>query len=242
MSMNVERRYAHREERQAILAELATTGGDVSRQLPAVIAERLLKRRGKSSTSETKVTSNILFVDYDARFNRTAEKILTHQGYEVLTADSGQEGLRLLFEYRPDLILLDVVMPKMNGWQTCERIRDISDVPVIILTGNLVDEDDIAYGLDHDADDYLIKPVGNKELIARVRATLRRAALAPAQCLREGVTYNDGYLSVDIAKRQVMVNGKRVKLSPREFRLFNLLIENAGLILTHQQLLERVRG
>lgn len=188
------------------------------------------------------MTSKILVIDDDASFIRMVEKVLSHQGYEALTADSGQEGLRLLFKHHPDLVLLDVVMPKMDGWQTCERIRDISDVPVIILTGKRVDEDDVAYGLDHGADDYLIKPVGNKELIARVRATLRRAALAPAQYVREGVTYNDGYLSVDIARRQVMVNGKQVKLSPREFRLFSLLIENAGLILSHQQLLKGVWG
>jgi two-component system KDP operon response regulator KdpE len=188
------------------------------------------------------VSHKILVIDDDARFIRMVEKVLTHQGYEALTAGSGQAGLRLLFKHRPDLVLLDVVMPQMDGWQTCQRIRDISDVPVIILTGNRVDEDDVAYGLDHGADDYLIKPVGNKELIARIRAILRRAALAPAQCIREGVTYNDDYLGVDIAKRQVMVNGKRIKLSPREFRLFSLLIENACHILTHQQLLEKVWG
>jgi two-component system KDP operon response regulator KdpE len=188
------------------------------------------------------VSHKILVIDDDARFTKMIEKVLAHQGYEILTANSGPEGLRLLFKHRPDLILLDVVMPQMNGWQTCQRIRDISDVPVIILTGNRVDEDDIAYGLDHGADDYLIKPVGNKELLARVRAVLRRAALAPTQGVREGVTYDDGYLGVDIAQRRVTVNGNRIKLSPREFRLFSLLIENAGQILTHQQLLEKVWG
>jgi two-component system KDP operon response regulator KdpE len=188
------------------------------------------------------LSNKVLIIDDDTRFIRMVEKVLTHQGYDVLTTDSGQEGLRLLFKHRPDLILLDVVMPQMDGWQTCQRIRDISDVPVIILTGNRVDEDDIAYGLDHGADDYLIKPVGNKELTARVRAVLRRAALAPAPHIKEGITYNDDYLSVDIAKHQVMVNGKRIKLSPREFRLFSLLIENAGQILSHQQLLEKVWG
>jgi two-component system KDP operon response regulator KdpE len=191
---------------------------------------------------ETRVSNKILVIDDDPRFIRMVEKVLSHQGYEALIASSGQEGLKLLFNHRPDLVLLDVVMPKMDGWQTCERIRDISDVPVIILTGNRVNEDDLAYGLDRGADDYLIKPVGNKELIARVRATLRRAALGPAQRIRESITYNDDYLTVDIAKRRVMINGKRIKLSPREFRLFSLLIENAGQILTHQQLLEKVWG
>ncbi|MBN1862121.1 MAG: response regulator transcription factor [Dehalococcoidales bacterium] len=188
------------------------------------------------------MASKILIIDDDARFTRMVAKILRYQGYETLTAGSGQEGLRLMYQHRPDLVLLDVIMPRMNGWQTCERIREMSDVPVIILTGDRVDEDDVAYGLDRGADDYLIKPVGNKELAARVRAILRRASLSPTQCLREGVTYDDGRLGVNIARRQVTVNGKRVRLSPREFRLFSLLIENAGLILSHQQLLERVWG
>ncbi|MFC1938541.1 response regulator transcription factor [Chloroflexota bacterium] len=146
------------------------------------------------------------------------------------------------FEHRPDLILLDVVMPKMDGWQTCERIRDISDVPIIMLTGKRVDEEDLIKGLEHGADDYLIKPVGNRELVARVRATLRRAGLPSSPRIREGVIYDDNYLSVDISKRQVVINRKRVKLTPREFRLFTLLLENAGRILTHQKFLERVWG
>ena len=111
-----------------------------------------------------------------------------------------------------------------------------------MLTGKRVDEEDLVQGLEHGADDYLIKPVGNRELIARVRATLRRAKLSSAQRIKEGIVYDDNYLSVDISKRRVTVNGKRIKLTPREFRLFTLLLENAGLILTHQQLLERVWG
>jgi len=85
--------------------------------------------------------NKVLVIDDDARFLRMVEQVLTRKGYEVLAAGSGQEGLKLLFNHRPDLVLLDVVMPKMDGWQACERIRDISDVPVIILTGNRVDED-----------------------------------------------------------------------------------------------------
>lgn len=188
------------------------------------------------------MTKTILAIDDDSRFLRMMEQVLAQKGYEVITADRGQEGLRLLFDHRPDLVLLDVVMPTMDGWQTCERIRDISDVPIIMLTGKRVDEEDIVKGLDHGADDYLIKPVGNRELIARVRATLRRAVLSSSPRLKEGVIYDDHCLSVDIFKRRVLVNGKRVKLTPREFRLFIMLLENAGRILTHQQLLERVWG
>jgi len=139
-------------------------------------------------------------------------------------------------------VLLDIVMPEMDGWQTCSRIRDLSDVPIIMLTGQQKDEDDVVRGLDYGADDYLLKPVGSKELLARVRAILRRAELPPALDVEKRVTYSDDYLAVDIAERKVMVNGKRVKLTPIEFRLLALLVENAGRILTHQQLLEKVWG
>ena len=184
----------------------------------------------------------VLIIDDDPAFLRMVSQVLSRQEYNLLTANSGQEGLRLLFEHKPDLVLLDVVMPKMDGWQVCERIRDISDVPIIMLTGKRVEEEDIARGLEHGADDYLIKPVGNKEMVARVRAVLRRADLAAANQKKEAVTYHDDYLSVDIGKRRITVSGYQIKLTPREFRLFSLLVENAGQILSHQQLLEKVWG
>ena len=146
-----------------------------------------------------------------------------------------------MFDQRPDMVLLDVVMPRMDGWQTCSRIRDVSDIPIIMLTGKQTSEDDIVRGLDYGADDYLIKPVGNRELVARVRAILRRAEL-PSLPDRRETTYSDGFLTVDVAERKVIVNGERVKLTPREFRLFTLLVENAGHILTHKQALEKVWG
>lgn len=184
----------------------------------------------------------ILVIDDDQGFLRLVEQVLTQKGYEVLPANGGQEGLRLLFAHKPDLVLLDAVMPKMDGWQTCTRIRDISDVPIIMLTGKHDSEDDIVRGLDYGADGYLFKPVGNKELVARVRSALRRSELPAMADTRQTITYFDDYLTVDIDERKVMVNGTRVKLSPREFRLFAFLMENAGRILTHKQLLERVWG
>ena len=188
------------------------------------------------------MSKKVLIVDDDEALVRLIDQVLTQKGYEVLTAGSGQEGLRFLFEHKPDLVLLDVVMPGMDGWQTCSRIRDVSDIPVIMLTGQRSAEEDIVRGLDHGADDYIGKPVGNRELIARVRAVLRRDELPPSRDTRLGITYSDGYLTVDIAKRRVMVNDKHIKLTPREFRLFALLLENAGHILTHKQLLEKVWG
>ncbi len=184
----------------------------------------------------------ILVVDDERPFLRLVEQVLTPQGYQVLTAGTGREGLRLLFDHKPDLVLLDVVMPGMDGWQTCSHIRDISDIPIVILTGKRKSEDDIVRGLDYGADDYLIKPIGNKELVARVRAVLRRAELPPSLNIREGITYSDGFLTLNLAERKVMVNGERVKLTPIEFRLFALLVENMGHILTHKLVLEKVWG
>ncbi len=188
------------------------------------------------------IGKKVLIVDDDEVLVRLFDQVLTQKGYEVLKASNGQEALRLLFAHKPDLVLLDVVMPKMDGWQTCSRIRDVSDIPIIMLTGKQKAEDDIVRGLDYGADDYLLKPVGNRELVARVRAALRRAELPPSADAKSEITYSDGFLTVDVAERKVIVNGERVKLTPREFRLFALLVENAGRILTHKQILEGVWG
>ena len=184
----------------------------------------------------------ILVIDDDPIFLRLVDQVLTHQRYEVFKASNGQEALRLLFAEKPDIVLLDVVMPRMDGWQTCQRIREISDVPVIMVTGKQKAEEDIVRGLDYGADEYLLKPVGSRELVARVRAVLRRAELPSSTEVKREVAYADDFLTADIAERKVMVKGERVKLTPREFRLFALLVENAGRILTHKQILEKVWG
>jgi len=184
----------------------------------------------------------VLIVDDDEALVKLVDQVLTQKGYEVLKAGNGQEALRLLFDQRPDLVILDVVMPRMDGWQPLGRIRDVSDIPIIMLTGKRRAEEDIVRGLDYGADDYLLKPVGNRELVARVRATLRRAELPSSADAKREITYSDGFLTVDVAERKIIVNGERVKLTPREFRLFALLVENAGRILTHKQVLEKVWG
>ena len=190
------------------------------------------------------MAKKILIVDDDLAMVRLIAQVLTKKGYEVLEAGSGQEALRIFFAHKPDLVLMDVVMPGMDGWQTCSRIRDISPtIPIIMLTGKRKTEDDVVHGLEYGADEYLLKPVGNKELAARVRAVLRRAELPSYLDGKEkAITFSDGFLTVDIIERKVMVNGEKVKLTPIEFRLLTLLLENAGRILTHQQLLEKVWG
>jgi len=184
----------------------------------------------------------ILVVDDEPTFVSLVEQVLTHKGYEVFTAIDGQGALRLLFAHKPDLVILDVMMSKMDGWQTCSRIREISDVPLLMLTGKKKSKADIVRGLDYGADDYLIKPIESRELVARVRAILRRAELPPSPDTKRETTYSDAFLTVDVAERRVIVSGERVRLTPTEFRLFALLVENTGRILTHKQLLEKVWG
>lgn len=184
----------------------------------------------------------ILVVDDDPILMRLVKGVLNQKGYEVLTAGDGQEALQVIFAHKPDMVLLDVQMPRMDGWQTCSRIREVSDIPVVMLTGMQTSEADVVRGLDYGADDYLIKPVGNRELVARVRAILRRAETPATATAERQITFSDDYLTVDIAARNVIVDGKRVKLTPIEFRLFAMLVENAGRIMTHKQLLEKVWG
>jgi two-component system KDP operon response regulator KdpE len=184
----------------------------------------------------------VLVVDDEPAFLSLVEQVLTRKGYEVFTAFDGQEALRLLFAHKPDLVILDVMMPKMDGWRTCSRIREISDVPLIMLTGKKKSKADIVRGLDYGADDYLIKPLESRELVARVQAILRRAELPPSAETNREITYSDAVLTVNIAERKVIVNGERLRLTPTEFKLFALLVENAGRILTHKQLLEKVWG
>jgi DNA-binding response OmpR family regulator len=190
------------------------------------------------------MAKKILVVDDDPAMVRLISRVLSKKGFEVLESNNGQDALRLLYNNKPDLVLLDVVMPKMDGWQTCSRIRDISAIiPIIMLTGSRKTEDDMVRGLDYGADDYLIKPVGNKELVARVQAMLRRSELpSSVEDNRKSLTFNDGYLTIDIAQRKVVVDGKPVKLTPIEFRLLALLLQNTGRILTHRQMLEKVWG
>jgi two-component system KDP operon response regulator KdpE len=188
------------------------------------------------------MAKKILIVDDEPAQVRLVEQVLNNNGYEVLKASSGQEALRVIFKQKPDLVLLDVVMPGIDGWQTCGRIREVTDIPIIMLTGQRNTEDDIVRGLDYGADEYLSKPLGNRELVARVRAALRRAERPSSTEEQKKVLFTNDYLTINVAERKVTVNGERLKLTPREFRLLALLVENADRILSHQQVLENVWG
>jgi DNA-binding response OmpR family regulator len=188
------------------------------------------------------MTRKILVVDDDSSQLRIEEQVLVGRGYEVMKAGSGQEAVRIFFERKPDLILLDVMMPEIDGWQTCRLIREASDIPIIMLTGKRLSEDDVVRGLECGADEYLAKPMGNRELLARVKAVLRRAETTSNRNDRKKTVFSNDYLTVDVAERKVSVKGKKMKLTPREFRLLALLVENSDRILTHQQVLENIWG
>jgi len=181
----------------------------------------------------------ILVVDDELRIVRVVRMNLEMEGYRVITASSGTEALRRVREDLPDLVLLDVGMPELDGFETLRLLREISDVPVIMLTVRS-DEEDIVHGLELGADDYITKPFRTRELISRIRAVLRRTRGTTHP--ESAILKIDDHLSVDYNRREVIVDGKRVKLRPTEFRLLYHLIENAGWVVPHETLLAKVWG
>ena len=181
----------------------------------------------------------ILAIDDDPQMLRLLEHIFSKEGAQVCTAAGGQEGLRQFYKYRPHLVILDVMMPEINGWQVCSRICQMSDVPIIFLSARR-DEAEIIHGLDVGAIGYVTKPFSPPVLVARARAALRQTELAPGT--EKTGTYRDDYLTVDLDASRVTVRGERVKLTKTEYRILAYLVENAGRVLTRQQILEYVWG
>ncbi len=184
----------------------------------------------------------ILTADDDPQLLRLVTRNLQLEGYEVLAASDGQQALEQIEAKIPDLVLLDVMMPKMDGFTVCHRVREFSTVPIIIVTARGQDQDKVR-GLDLGADDYLTKPFSVDELLARVRAVLRRAQFTTSensQSLRTTVTI--GRLTVDYAQHMVLMDGKEVTLTPIEYRILAYLAQNAGRVVTQDLLLEHVWG
>lgn len=178
-----------------------------------------------------------LVVDDEDDIRDLVREVLEGEGHTVLEAPDGRAALRVIHQDRPDLVILDVMMPELDGWRTLDRIRDVSDVPVIMLTARALDWER-ARGLRSGADDYMIKPFSPIELGARVAALLRRA---PASEERPRV-YEDRVLRIDFATRAVTVYGQQVSLTPLEFKMLGVFINHAGQVLTRDQLLELVWG
>ncbi|NPA31050.1 MAG: response regulator transcription factor, partial [Chloroflexi bacterium] len=191
------------------------------------------------SQDNRKKRYKILVVDDEKRIVHFIRLNLEHDGFEVLAAYNGTEALKRVREDLPDLVLLDVMLPDMDGFEVLRLIREVSDVPVIMVTAK-GEEEDIVRGLELGADDYITKPFSPRELVSRIRAVLRRY-----EAVRGGmgdVVVVDDRLKIDFARRQVWVDGKPIKLRPTEYRLLYHLVKNAGWVLTYEQLLRKVWG
>jgi DNA-binding response OmpR family regulator len=182
----------------------------------------------------------ILVVDDEERMVRFIRLNLEHDGFQVVPAFRGYQALDALRQEMPDLVLLDVMMPDLDGFEVLKLIRETSSVPVIMLTAK-GEEDDRVHGLELGADDYITKPFSPRELVSRVRAVLRRTEAAnPAT--RSELLLVDERLKIDFGRREVWVDGELVKLRPTEYRLLYHLVQNAGWVMTYDQLLTKVWG
>jgi DNA-binding response OmpR family regulator len=181
----------------------------------------------------------ILVVDDEPRMIHFIRLNLEHDGFDVVEAESGVQALEQLRDQLPDLVLLDVMMPEMDGFETLQLIREISTVPVIMLTAKGEEEDRVR-GLELGADDYITKPFSPRELASRVKAVLRRTEM-PSTPAHEVLEVDDR-LKLDFDRREVWVDGELVKLRPTEYRLLYHLVQNAGWVVPHEQLLAKVWG
>lgn len=185
------------------------------------------------------MTEKILTVDDEPRFTRLVEVNLSTAGYEVLTASDGKSAIDIVVNQSPDLVLLDVMMPEMSGFEALDRIREFSNLPVIMLTAK-GEEADRVEGLNRGADDYIVKPFSAEELLARVRAVLRRAQIQPPTGQNRIFTHDT--LEIDLAKAEVSLSGEPVFLSATEYRLLLQFAHNVGESLTAEHLLTNVWG
>lgn len=185
------------------------------------------------------MSNKLLIIEDDADLVKALDLYLSRAGYAVVTAMNGLEGLQKLYNERPDMVILDIAMPKMDGWEVCRRIREMSEVPIIILSAR-VQEDERVKGLKLGADDYVAKPFSLKELEARLEAVLRRAR--SAKPVKEGLVFANQELVIDADRLMVTREGQHVDLTPTELRLLLFLAENEGRVLTHRQILEKIWG
>jgi DNA-binding response OmpR family regulator len=185
------------------------------------------------------IGQKVLLIDDDADLLHLAGLLFKKAGAHIFTARDGLEGISKLFTCNPNLIILDVMMPGTNGFEVCQRIRQVSNAPIIMLTA-LNHEQEMLRGLESGADDFLSKPFNADVLMARAKTVLRRSANGGAQ--NSNFQFNNGHLSIDIERRHVLVDERRVKLTPIEFRLLVYMARNAGKVLTFNHILSNVWG
>jgi DNA-binding response OmpR family regulator len=180
----------------------------------------------------------VLLVEDEPEFASLVELWIERAGHTIVTARSGPEALRRFYDARPDLVILDVALPGLDGWQLLERLREFSRVPILMVTARGSEAEKIR-GLKLGADDYMTKPVSFPELVARVEAALRRAATGAPERSRR---HRHGDLVVDLDEHRAHLRGGEIALTPTEFRLLAYLVEHAGQLMTHRQLLDNVWG
>ena len=181
--------------------------------------------------------TRVLVVDDESDIRELLRVLLERDGHKVIEASNGGEALKLFYAEQPDFVILDVAMPVLDGWETLARIREVSDVPVLMLTAR-AEELDKVRGLRAGADDYITKPFGRQELLARVKANLRRVS----ERQRPPETYADGFVTIDFAQRAVRAGDEEIALTPLEFRLLTAFVRNPNQVLSHEQLVELVWG
>ncbi len=185
------------------------------------------------------MSHKILLIDDDQALLNMLQFVFKQAGYQVETARSGLEGLQKAFNFRPDLVVMDVAMPVMDGMTACERLRELTDVPIIMVTARTAEED-VLSGFRKGADDYVTKPFRVKELLARVEALLRRTHTSSQ--MDDLRMFRDGEIEINFSRRLLTVRGQQVKLTPIEFDLLSCLARNAGRVVTRETLLSEVWG
>lgn len=177
----------------------------------------------------------VLVIDDSREMLLVMKHLLLNNGYQPLLAENGLAGLEMVEEHDPDLIVLDLSMPVVDGWQVCERIREKSAVPIIILTAAHVTDEDTVRGLDLGANDYVTKPFNQQVMLARIRSALRWSPKAP-----DGKVYEDDILSIDVRKREVIKDGELLKLTKKEFALLIALVMDSPAVVDHERLFAKV--
>ncbi|MFQ3567303.1 MAG: response regulator transcription factor [Aggregatilineales bacterium] len=184
------------------------------------------------------MSEKILVIDDEETTLSIIGILLERRGFEVIKAVNAEDGLRKAYRYQPDLVLLDIMMPDMDGWEVCKRLREMSDVPIVFLTARS-DVKDVVRGLEIGADDYIAKPFENEELVARIRANLRRA---PKPNMNEELVFNGGEFRINFMNREVRVRNELKHLTPKEFNLLGVLVRNAGRVVPRNELVAEAWG
>jgi two-component system KDP operon response regulator KdpE len=182
---------------------------------------------------------HILVVDDDREMLETLRLILDAEGFNVITARDGRSGLRAAYQHHPDVILLDIIMPEMDGFEVCHRLREMTDVPIIFLTAKGTIED-IVQGLSAGADDYITKPFNRSELISRLKVCLRRGSAQPDE--QASAIFAGESVMLDFGKRKLLIGNRTVHLNPKEFQVLRLLIRHSGKALSTDAILAQVWG